>query len=112
MLNTLRIGTPANMTSHFSRNLKDLGERRILVNNNPSSPSRSRRGRRWGLPAAATGAGGTAIVIWFEEIMASAMEIIGLLLLSVLAGVIYLFNICLFNSAMPKTDEKEKIKKP
>jgi hypothetical protein len=96
------------MASQFSRNRKDLGERRILVNNNPSSPSHSRRWRRWGLPAAATGAGGTALVIWFEEITASAMEIIGVLLLFIMAGVIYLYEICLFNSAMPKTDDKKK----
>jgi hypothetical protein len=78
------------------------------MNHNSSSSSRLRRWRRWGLPVAATGAGGTATVIWFEEMVAFATEFIGVLVLPILAGVIYLFNIYLFKSAMPKADDIEK----
>jgi hypothetical protein len=41
----------------------------------PSVPW-SRRWRRWLPLAIAAGAGGTALVIWFEELIAFAIEII------------------------------------
>ena len=78
------------------------------MNHNPSSGSRPRRWQRWIPPAAAVGAGGTALVIWFEEIAAFVTEFIGVIILPVLAGVIYLFNIYLFKSATPKADDIKK----
>ena len=56
-------------------------------------------------PAAVTGAGGTAIAIWFEEIMLFAEEILALILLPILAGVIYLLDILIFKSRMPKRED-------
>jgi hypothetical protein len=78
------------------------------MNLNPSSGSRTRRWRRWGPPVAATGAAGTALVVWFEEVMAVVSEIFGLILLPLLAGVIYLFNHFIFKNATPKAGDINK----
>ena len=78
------------------------------MNHNPSSGSHPRRWRRWVPPAVAVGAGGATLVIWFEEVIALATEFIGVIFLPILAGVIYLFNIFVFKSAMPKADDMKK----
>ena len=44
--------------------------------------------RRFWKPAAVTGAGGTAIVIWFEEIVIFAQDILALIFLPILAGAV------------------------
>jgi hypothetical protein len=49
-------------------------------------------------PIVATGTGGTALVIWFEEILTFASEFIGVIFLPILVAIIYLFNIFLFKS--------------
>ena len=67
-----------------------------------------RRWRRWIPPAAAVGAGGTTLVIWFEEVEVFITEFIGVIFLPVLAGVIYLFNFFVFKSAMPTEDDFKK----
>ncbi len=56
-------------------------------------------------PAAVTGAGGAAVVIWFEEIMLFAEEILALILLPILAGIIYLLDIFIFKSRLPKRED-------
>ena len=56
-------------------------------------------------PAAVTGAGGTAVAIWFDEIMLFAEEILALIFLPILAGVIYLLDIFIFKSRMPKRED-------
>jgi len=61
--------------------------------------------RRWWKPATATSAGGTAAAVWFEELMLFAQEIITLISIAVLAGVIYLLNILMFNARMPKKEK-------
>lgn len=68
----------------------------------------SLRFRRLWKPAIATGTGGTALVIWFEEIISFATEIIGVIFLPILAGIIYLFNILLFKSCKLKGDDLKK----
>jgi drug/metabolite transporter (DMT)-like permease len=78
------------------------------MNPNPSSDSRPHRWRRWIPPAAAVGVGGTSLVIWFEQVTAFVTEFIGVILLPVLAGVIYLFNHYLFKSATPKASDIKK----
>jgi hypothetical protein len=75
---------------------------------NPLSGSRTRRWRRWGPPAAATGVAGTSLAIWFEEVAAFVTEFIGVILLPVLAGVIFLFNHYIFKSATPKANDIKK----
>ena len=63
--------------------------------------------RRIWKPAAITGAGGTAVAIWFEEILMFSQEILALIFLPILAGVIYLLDIFMFNSRMPRREDLE-----
>ncbi len=78
------------------------------MNHNPSSGSHPRRWPRWVPPTAALSAGGAALVIWFEEVVAFATEFIGVLVLPVLASIIYFFNVFVFKSAAPKADDLKK----
>ncbi len=57
------------------------------------------------LPTAAIGIAGTALVIWVEEVSAFVSEFLGVILLPVMAGVIYLFNNYIFKSATPKASD-------
>jgi hypothetical protein len=57
--------------------------------------------RRFWKPAAVTGAGGTAIAIWLDELIAFGQEILGLIVLPIFAGAIYLLDILIFKSCMP-----------
>ena len=57
--------------------------------------------RRLWKPAAVTGAGGTAVAIWFEEILAFGAEILALIFLPLLAGAIYLLDNFIFKACMP-----------
>ncbi len=61
--------------------------------------------RRIWKPVAATGAGGTAVAVWFEEIMMYIQEILALLLLPIMAGLIYLLDIFMFKSRTPKRED-------
>jgi hypothetical protein len=61
--------------------------------------------RRWWKPATATGASGTAVVIWFEELMLFATEIVTLISIPILAGAIYLLNILMFKTRMPRKEK-------
>mgnify|MGYP000038286085 CR=1 FL=1 len=61
--------------------------------------------RRWWKPATATGVGGTAVAVWFEELLLFAEEIITLISITLLAGVIYLLNILMFKDRMPKKEK-------
>lgn len=70
-----------------------------------NNPSHSSLFRRWWKPAAASGAGGTAIVVWFEEMLFFAQEIVTLISIAILAGVIYLLDIFMFKSRMPKKEK-------
>ena len=61
--------------------------------------------QRWWKPAAVTGAGGTAIAVWFEEIIVFSTEILALIFLPILAGVIYLLDIFMFKSRLPRRED-------
>jgi len=78
------------------------------MNQNPSSGSRPKRWKRWIPPVTVVGAGGTSLAIWFEEVTAFLTEFIGVIMLPVLAGVVYLFNVYIFKSAKPKADDMKK----
>jgi hypothetical protein len=56
----------------------------------------------------AAGAGGTTLVIWFEELIALAAEFIGVIFLLVLSVPIFLFNHLVFKSAMTRPDDKRE----
>ena len=58
-------------------------------------------------PAAVTGASGTAVVIWFEEILMFSQEILALIFLPIMAGVIYLLDISIFKSRLPRREDME-----
>lgn len=78
-----------------------------------SSPSthstRSFRFRRLWKPAAVTGAGGTAVVIWFEETLLLGQEILALIFLPIIAGAIYLLDIFIFRSRMPRREDMNSL---
>ncbi|HSD83802.1 MAG TPA: hypothetical protein VLG46_08090, partial [Anaerolineae bacterium] len=60
-------------------------------------------------PAAVTGAGGTAIAVWFDEIIAFSQEILALIFLPMIAGAIYLLDIFIFKSHMPGREDMKNI---
>jgi hypothetical protein len=61
--------------------------------------------RRLWKPAAVTGAGGTAIALWFDEFMMFGQEILVLVLLSIMAGLVYLLDIFMFKDHLPKRED-------
>mgnify|MGYP001044566342 CR=1 FL=1 len=64
--------------------------------------------RKYWKPALATGAGGTSIVIWFEEIILLGLDILAILAVIVVAGPILLFNHSMFKSAIPRKEDKNQ----
>jgi hypothetical protein len=63
--------------------------------------------RRLWKPAAVTGASGTAIALWFDEIVMFGEEILALIFLPIMAGVIFLLDIFIFKSHMPHREDME-----
>ncbi len=78
------------------------------MSNQPHPVSRFPRFRKLWKPAVVTGAGGTTLAIWFEEIIAFAMEFIGVIVIALMAGLIYLYKTYVFKSAMPRSDDLKK----
>lgn len=64
--------------------------------------------RKYWKPALATGAGGTSLIIWFEEIIVLGLDILAVIVLLLLAGPIYLFNHFVFKAATPTLEDKNK----
>ena len=57
------------------------------------------------VPAAADmGFNGNAWLLWFEDILSFTTEFMGVLILPVLAGIIYILNILLFKSFEIRSD--------
>lgn len=71
----------------------------------PKPKSRFLGIRRIWKPAAVTGAGGTAVAVWFEEIVLYAQEILALIFLPIMAGLVYLLNNLIFRSRTPKPED-------
>jgi hypothetical protein len=65
--------------------------------------------RRYWKPAAITGAGGAAVMVWFDELLMFGEEILALILLPLLAGVIYLFDNLVFKSRLPRREDMNKL---
>jgi hypothetical protein len=61
--------------------------------------------QRFWKPVVAVGAGGTAIAFWFEELMLFADEVLAIILLPIMAGIIYLLDLFIFKSYMPKRED-------
>ena len=72
------------------------------MSNQPHPVSRFPGLRKFWKPAVATGAGGTTLAIWFEEIIAFAADFIGVILLVILGGLICLFDNFIFKSRTPR----------
>lgn len=64
--------------------------------------------RKYWKPALATGASGTSIIIWFEEIIAFGLDILAILAVLVVTGPIMIFNHFVFKSATPTLKDKTK----
>ena len=77
-----------------------------MSNHLPNSPRFSIFRRFW-KPAVVTGAGGATLAIWHDEIVMFGEEILAVIFLPILAGVIYLLNILIFNSRMPRREDLE-----
>ena len=73
-----------------------------------STQSRFPRFQKYWKPALATGAGGTGLIVWFEEIVSFGEEFIAVIFLPILAAVLYIFDILVFRSATPKEEDKHK----
>lgn len=60
---------------------------------------------RYWKPALATGAGGTSVLIWLEEILVIWLDILSVLALLLVAGPILLFNHFMFKSSKPRKED-------
>jgi hypothetical protein len=80
------------------------------MSNHPHSISRFSGLRKFWKPAVVTGAGGTSFVIWFEEIIAFATDFIGVILLTILGGLICLFDNFIFKSRIPRQEDLQDVK--
>ncbi len=81
------------------------------MSNQPHSVPHFPPFRKLWKPAVATGAGGTTLVIWFEEIIAFATDFIGVILLAIMGGLICLFDNILFKSRIPRQDDLQDTSK-
>jgi hypothetical protein len=82
-----------------------LTEKEIPMSNSSTHSPRFPIFRRLWKPAAVTGAGGTAIALWLDEIVMFSQEILALIFLPLMAGVIYLLDIFIFKSRMPHRED-------
>lgn len=64
--------------------------------------------KKYWKPALATGAGGTSLLLWFEEILVIGLDLLVVLGLLLVVGPIYLFNQFVFKSATPRPEDKSK----
>lgn len=58
-------------------------------------------------PAIATGIGGSTLVFWLDEIIMFGESILAVIFLPIMAGVIYLLDIFMFKSRMPRREDME-----
>jgi hypothetical protein len=77
------------------------------MSNQPHPVSRFSRLRKLWKPAVVTGAGGTTLAIWFEEIIAFATDFIGVILLTILGALICLFDNIIFKSRIPRRKDMQ-----
>jgi hypothetical protein len=61
-------------------------------------------------PAAVTSTGDTASAIWFEENLMFGEEILALVFLTIVGGLMYLFNVYIFKGHMPRCEDIENAK--
>lgn len=64
--------------------------------------------RKYWKPVLVTGAGGTSLFIWFEEIILIGLDILAILAVLLVTGPILIFNHFVFRSATPTLKDKSK----
>jgi len=64
--------------------------------------------KKYWKPVLVTGAGGTSLVIWFEEIVVIGLDLLAVLAVLLVVGPIYIFDHYLFKSTMPRREDKYK----
>ena len=64
--------------------------------------------RKYWKPALATGAGGTSLILWFEEIILIGLDILAILAVLLVTGPILIFNHFVFKSTTPTLKDKSK----
>ncbi len=69
------------------------------------SPTKTTLLRRLWKPAVVTGASGATLSLWIEEIILFGQEILALIFLPIMAGLVYLLDILIFKSRMPKKED-------
>lgn len=69
------------------------------------SPTKTNLLRRLWKPAVVTGASGATLSLWIEEIILFGQEILALIFLPIMAGLVYLLDILIFKSRMPKKED-------
>lgn len=72
------------------------------------SPTKTTLFRRLWKPAVVTGASGATLSLWIEEIILFGQEILALIFLPIMAGLVYLLDILIFKSRMPKKEDVEQ----
>lgn len=77
------------------------------MSTNSTPPVRFPAFRRLWKPALATGAGGTATAIWFEEILMFGQELLALIFLPLMAAGVYLLDHFMFKSRSPRPEDKQ-----
>jgi hypothetical protein len=82
----------------------------MQMSNHPTPSSRYPILRRFWKPAIVTGAGGTAVAVWVEEIVMFGEGILALIFLPILASVVYLLDILIFKSRMPQREDVKNTK--
>ena len=78
------------------------------MSNHTHSISRFSWLQKFWKPAVVTGAGGTSLVIWFEEIIAFAADFIGVILLTILGGLVCLFDNLIIKSRIPRLEDLQE----
>lgn len=73
-----------------------------------TKPSRHPIIQRLWKPVAVTGAGGTATVVWFEEIVRYGEEVLALIFLLLMAAGFYLLNIFIFKSRTLRDEDVKR----
>lgn len=71
----------------------------------PKHTSRFPIFRRLWKPVIATGAGGTVVTVWWDEIVSFGEEILALIFLPIMAGALYLLDIFIFKSRFPRRED-------
>jgi hypothetical protein len=92
-------------------NSDPIFQKEIPMSNQTHSISRFPLVRKFWKPAVATGAGGTTLIIWFEEVIAFATDFIGVILLTILGGLICLFDNLIFKSRIPRQEDLQDTSK-